>query len=1042
MWRVGSDARWGAGIALLSKVSVMLEPVPVPAAAGDASLVAAAAARMARVTAVPAAGADDTNAVPAAGLPGRCGAPRVLDGNRPWLLRDDDVSLVRRGHVDLFSVALRAGAPSGHRVHLVRVEAGDAFIGAGCAEAADRHDHAIMAVAGLNTAVGTLTSDQWHEAVRDPAHATEAAALVDRWVTALCVSLSPEGVQPRGSEIGVSGTVPLPAGAAARPGADVCWIVPLDGRPCLLGREHLPLDASGVTPLARGAWIGATAAARLQVRSTAAVLASGDAAWAGLARLHDLVVRWHADRRVQEVVADRQRIARRVTARETTFGEALSTLASATQVRASGLRGRIAPAPVNSDAHEALLRAAQTVGSALSLAVKPHPQRAGMPAPRDPLGAMLAASRLRARTVALRGDWWTHDHAPLLARLAEDARPVALLPERHRAGGSHYVLHDPLDGSARVVSPEIAATLAPFAHTFYRPFPDATLDARQLIAFGAFGCKRDVVMAIGMGLVAAVIGMAPSIVTASLFNDVIPGARRSQLLQIGAVLVACATSTALFNIARAIALLRVEGRMGSAIQAAVWDRVLALPVAFFRPYAAGDLAVRAMSIDSMRQVLSSSTIASVLGGIFSLGNLGLMFYYSPPMAWRALVLLALAVAVTSVGTALQLTPQRVMTRLHAKTSGFVLQVLASIAKLRVAGAEAQAFARWAQRFGEQRRLQFRARTIANRVAAFNAAFPAAAYLILFWTLLSWSDPAEPVRTGDFLAFLSAFSACQTALLSTCTGILAAFNAIPLYEQAKPILEARPEVDVAKADPGLLVGEIEVQHAVFRYQEDGPVILRDVSVHMRPGEFVAFAGASGSGKSTLLRVLLGFERLESGSIYFDGQEIGGLDVQALRRQIGVVLQNGRLMAGDLFTNIIGANVATLDEAWEAALMAGLADDIKRMPMGMHTVISEGGGTLSGGQRQRLLIARAIVSRPRILLFDEATSALDNRTQAIVSESLEKLHATRIVVAHRLSTIVHADRIYLLDRGRIAECGSYATLMAQNGLFAELARRQIH
>lgn len=998
---------------------------------------------MAQITAVPAAGADDANDAPAPGLLDRCGAPRAIDGNRPWLLRDEGVWLVRRGHVDLFSVPLRAGAPSGHRVHLVRVEAGDAFIGAGLAGAFDRHDHAIMAVAGLNTALVALTSDEWHEAVRDPAHATEAAALVDRWVAALCASLSPEGVQPRGSEIGVSATVPLPAGAAARPGADVCWIVPLDGRPCLLGRENLPLDASGVTPLARGAWIGATAAAQLQVRATAAVLASGgDAAWAGLARLHDLVVRWNADRRSQAVVADQERIARRVTARETTFGDALSTLASATRLRAGGLPGRIAPLPVNSDAHEALLRAAQAVGSALGLAVKPHPHRAGMPPPRDPLGAMLAASRLRARTVALRGDWWAHDHGPLLARLADDARPVALLPARHRAGGSHYVLHNPLDGTARVVSPEIAATLAPFAHTFYRPFPDTTLDTRQLVAFGAFGCKRDVLMAIGMGIVATVIGMAPSVVTASLFNDVIPGARRSQLLQIGAVLVACATGTVLFNIARAIALLRVEGRMGSAIQAAVWDRVLALPVAFFRPYAAGDLAVRAMSIDSMRQVLSGSTIASVLGGIFSLGNLGLMFYYSPPMAWRALVLLALAVVVTSVGTALQLTPQRVMTRLQAKTSGFVLQVLASIAKLRVAGAEAQAFARWAQRFGEQRRLQFRARTIANRVAAFNAAFPAAAYLILFWTLLSWSDTAEPVRTGDFLAFLSAFSACQTALLSTCAGILAAFNAIPLYEQAKPILEARPEVDVAKADPGLLVGEIDVQHAVFRYQEDGPLILRDVSVHMRPGEFIAFAGPSGSGKSTLLRVLLGFERLESGSIYFDGQEIGGLDVQALRRQIGVVLQNGRLMAGDLFTNIIGANAATLDEAWEAAHMAGLADDIKRMPMGMHTVISEGGGTLSGGQRQRLLIARAIVSRPRILLFDEATSALDNRTQAIVSESLEKLHATRVVVAHRLSTIVHADRIYLLDRGRIAESGSYATLMAQNGLFAELARRQIH
>jgi NHLM bacteriocin system ABC transporter ATP-binding protein len=966
---------------------------------------------------------------------------RAIDGNRPWALRGEQMWVVRSGHLDLFSVALRGGAPRGHRVDLLRVHAGDACFGAGFAEAEARHDHAILAVAAPKTTVVTLTADDWHDAARDPAHAADAIAMLDRWIAALCLSLSPEGVQPRGREIDVSATVPLPAGTAARPAADVCWIVPIEGRPCLLGHDRLPLDPSGATPLGRGAWLGAADAARLHVHATAAILESGDDAWAGLARLHQLVVRWSAERRSQAVVTDQQRLARRVAARETTFADALSTLASATRTPAGVLQGRIAPVPVNSDAHEALLRAAQTVGRTLGLTVKPHPQRAGMPAPRDPLGAMLAASRLRARTVALRGEWWGHDHGPLLARLAEDERPVALLCTRRR-GRSHYVLHDPLDGTARLVTPDIAATLTPFAHTFYRPFPDTTLGARHLLTFGAFGCKRDLLMAIGMGLVATLIGMAPSIVTASLFNDVIPGARRSELLQIGAVLVACALGTALFNIARAIALLRIEGRMGSAIQAAVWDRLLGLPIAFFRPYAAGDLAVRAMSIDAMRQVLSSSTIASVLGGIFSLGNLGLMFYYSPPMAWRALILIALAVVVTSAGTVLQLGPQRMMTRLQAKTSGFVLQVLASIAKLRVAGAEAQAFARWAQRFGEQRRLQFRARTIANRVAAFNAAFPAAAYLILFWTLMAWSDTAEPVRTGDFLAFLSAFSACQTALLTTCTGLLAAFNVIPLYEQAKPILETRPEVDVAKADPGMLSGEIEVQHAVFRYQEDGPLILRDVSVHMRPGEFVAFAGPSGSGKSTLLRLLLGFERLESGSIYFDGQEIGGLDVQALRRQIGVVLQNGRLLAGDLFTNIIGANAATLDEAWEAARMAGLADDIKRMPMGMHTVISEGGGTLSGGQRQRLLIARAIVSRPRILLFDEATSALDNRTQAIVSQSLEQLHATRIVVAHRLSTIVNADRIYLLERGRIVEQGSYAALMKQNGLFAELARRQIH
>jgi len=265
--------------------------------------------------------------------------------------------------------------------------------------------------------------------------------------------------------------------------------------------------------------------------------------------------------------------------------------------------------------------------------------------------------------------------------------------------------------------------------------------------------------------------------------------------------------------------------------------------------------------------------------------------------------------------------------------------------------------------------------------------------------------------------------------------------IPLYEHAKPILQTMPEVDSAKSDPGVLSGEIEVHHAVFRYQQDGPPVLRDVSIHIKPGEFVAFVGPSGSGKSTLLRILLGFETLESGAVYYDGQELGGLNIQAVRRQIGVVLQSGRLTSGDIFTNIVGAAALGIDDAWEAAEMAGLAADVKAMPMGMHTVVSEGGTTLSGGQRQRLLIARALVQRPRILFFDEATSALDNRTQAIVSDSLARLNATRVVIAHRLSTIVHADCIYVVDAGRIVQAGTYEQLMAQEGRFAQLATREM-
>ena len=219
------------------------------------------------------------------------------------------------------------------------------------------------------------------------------------------------------------------------------------------------------------------------------------------------------------------------------------------------------------------------------------------------------------------------------------------------------------------------------------------------------------------------------------------------------------------------------------------------------------------------------------------------------------------------------------------------------------------------------------------------------------------------------------------------------------------------------------------------------MLEDVSLTAEPGEFVAIVGPSGAGKSTVFRLLLGFERPETGTVSYDGQSLGELDARAVRRQLGVVIQNARILAGPIFQNIVGAANLTLDDAWEAARIAGIAEDIERLPMGMHTFISDAAAAFSGGQRQRLLIARAVVARPRVLLFDEATSALDNRTQAAVSSALEQLQATRIVIAHRLSTIQHADRIVVLERGRIVEQGHYDELMESDGLFASLARRQI-
>jgi ABC-type bacteriocin/lantibiotic exporter with double-glycine peptidase domain len=335
------------------------------------------------------------------------------------------------------------------------------------------------------------------------------------------------------------------------------------------------------------------------------------------------------------------------------------------------------------------------------------------------------------------------------------------------------------------------------------------------------------------------------------------------------------------------------------------------------------------------------------------------------------------------------------------------------------------------------------------LAVFNTMMPIITTVALFWlasSLIQSTNPAEMIggsglTAGDFLAFNVAFGTFIGGVTSLSNTVVEVLDIVPLWQRSQPILTAEPEVDLTKSDPGQITGNLRVDHVTFRYREDGPLILDDVSLEARPGEFIALVGASGSGKSTLLRLLLGFEMPISGTVYYDGQDLSGLDVSAVRRQLGVVLQNNRINAGSIFENIASGALIGLDDAWTAAEMAGLADEIRALPMQMHTLISEGGSNLSGGQRQRLVIARALALQPHILLFDEATSALDNRTQAIVSQSLDRLNVTRIVIAHRLSTIRNADRIYVLSSGRVVQQGNFEELAHQPGLFAQLIRRQL-
>jgi NHLM bacteriocin system ABC transporter ATP-binding protein len=551
-------------------------------------------------------------------------------------------------------------------------------------------------------------------------------------------------------------------------------------------------------------------------------------------------------------------------------------------------------------------------------------------------------------------------------------------------------------------------------------------------------CRPELTSVLLTGIAGGLIGLVVPVITGNLFDTVIPGAQRGALIGFTWLLLVGGIASALFELTRNLALQRLDGKIGSSLQAAVWDRLLSLPVSFFRQFSAGDLSDRANGIDAIRSTVTGTATNSIVSGIFSVFNLALMFYYSWKLATVGVGLVVLALAATFAFGSEQARRSRPYAKTAGWLSGQVLEFVSGVSKLRASGSETSAYATWAKGYSRQKQLNTRTRTVTNHFGVFQAFLLVFGPMAIFFAVDQWSGR---VSTGDFLAFNAAFGQMFSATMTLGSAVTQVMSLKPYFERAMPILTTAAEVSTAKADPGDLNGEIELTGVSFRYHPDTPLVLNDISLRIEPGQFVAFVGPSGCGKSTLLRLLLGFEEPEVGSVFYDGQDLKGLDVNALRRRMGVVLQSGMLFRGDLFSNIVGSKPLTLDDAWEAARLCGLYDEIKQMPMGMHTMVSEGGGGLSGGQRQRVMIARAIVSRPRMLLFDEATSALDNQTQAIVSASLESLKATRIVIAHRLSTILNADRIFVFDHGQLVQSGTYQELIQHEGMFAELARRQL-
>lgn len=656
----------------------------------------------------------------------------------------------------------------------------------------------------------------------------------------------------------------------------------------------------------------------------------------------------------------------------------------------------------------------------------------------DDTGAWLAKFCRRNRLVQRQVDlketgWWRKDLGPLLAFRVDDGKPVALVPD-----ALGYLLIDPQSGSRCQVNEGVAATIAHRALMFFSGLPAGKLRFRDLLHFSLSGSRGDYRRLILCGLAGGALGLVMPLVTRILVDSVLPGANRDELLQLVLMLTLSAFGVTAFSFSRGLAANRIRTRLGNSMQAAVIDRMLALPAPFFREHDAGDLAQRAMGMESILQKISVTAESAVFGWVFGLFSLFYLFFLDLGLGMLAIVLVGLKVIWTLALNFRALRVQRHGAKLSGEIASRVFQILSGIAKLRAQGAESRAFALWASLFSRQKSLDIKVRRIGITLDTVDGAYGLVCSMAMF-AAVAFLMP--DMRPGEFISFSAAFGqflGATMALSAALTGMLAV---IPLYERAVPILQTVPESSDVAQPPGVLSGAIDVSAVSFRYNADGPDVLNGLSINIRAGEFIALVGPSGCGKSTLCRLLLGFEQPQSGAIYFDGQDLAGIDRVAVRRQIGVVLQNGQLMAGDIFSNIVGASRLSMDDAWEAVRMAGMENDLRTMPMGMHTMISEGSSTISGGQKQRLMVARAIVRKPKILLFDEATSALDNTTQAIVTKSIATLKATRIVVAHRLSTIIGADRIFFMEQGCVAESGTYDQLMQLNGRFKALAERQL-
>jgi NHLM bacteriocin system ABC transporter ATP-binding protein len=873
----------------------------------------------------------------------------------------------------------------------------------------------------------------------DPSAIELLKELFDNWISNICERLDPFYIEEADVYLDSKKTNIIKADQIVLPQKvidpehkdEITWINISEGHASLFGINELVLTKdSGPFPLGRNFWLYTHADVKLEILSTSEAMQKKEFI-NGFLNFQDYVFKLTQFLHERTKNEDLKRFAEKEKLEKENLDNAFRNLGS--------ILDEEEDIKWDFETHgSSLFKTMQLIGKEQNIKFKDVnlAQHAG--SLEDKIRSICQRSHVQCRLVKLEKNFWKKDSRSLLGFLKDGGKPVAII--NHNP--SKYEIIDPETKVKRVLNEKTFLELYDKAYMFYEPFKDGPLKGKDIIKFCLKGQSKEILRIFSLGVLGALVSLIPPFLNEVLFNDVIGSFQPSLLPQVIIGFVLCTIVTAIFLLTRSLLTFRLMSLIDYRLESALWDRVLSLSTRFFRQSTVGNLVERMYAVSQIHQLITGSVIRILISGVFSIFYFIAMFYYNTTLSWIGIFVVLITVSVSAICIIKKAQLYRIILNFSGILSGLVIQLITGISKLRIASAENRAFTEWSVLKKEITTLHYKSQKIENVVTVVTQVMPIIGLLLIYSTsvVMMGVENSVSITVGALMAFFSAYIPFSYSVYEASNTLINIVQVVPLWDRAKVILEEEPELTTDKLSPGVLNGSLFVEKVSFKYENEGQDILHDLTMHVKPGEFIGIAGPSGSGKSTLVRILLGFEKPSQGKIYYNDQDLSTLDIRQVRKQIGVVLQNGKIFSGTIYDNIVCGGVFSKDDIQEAIKLSGFYEDLQNLPMGLHTFIQGGTSTLSGGQIQRLLIARAIIRKPKILIFDEATSALDNKNQDIVINSLEKLNATRIVIAHRLSTIKNADRIYILDKGHVAQEGTFNNLASKEGIFKTMLERQ--